>query len=526
MSENKYESRFVLGTTLFALITSVIGAYTIIFENSYGEPSFGLFLFYTLMGVLDLSLLFYFKLIKKVDFFSISLAVVYFVLSSSFILTQKDQFFTAVLLVPIFTFMNAYLTTDVLREHFFIRFILGGLYYVGGKFIAFFEYISSLIDSVRFGKNVSKSNASDAIKTGIIFIIIGLPVIFLIVNLLSASNDQFSKTITDLFDWHINFGINFGRAIFVIMVSLYLITDIYFLKIFERFETQVSKSINLQLRNVKNILRAGVLTVTILNIFYLFFIFIDLGQDFNNARNLLLSKGVNSYSEFAVGRFWELITISMINLVIFYVFTGFYKKLNTENSKVLKPFIATNLVILFINSLGLITSVHQRLSLYESGYGFTDKRLIAHLFIFVLAIVFVISLAAIFRVNHAKYQLASIAIVLLFLSFYTALPTDYFANKMNYELAKQGKIDEYDPTYASGSYYCITDKGYLHDFRETQSSKDSLIVANEIIKENKLTINSEDRKCLENSLESEKKRPTPNWREFNLANYVLRQNIK
>lgn len=520
---SKSHPKLALWTTVFALPTAIIGAFLLIYNNA-NFMSLGMFLFFMIMGIFDLLLLAKFKLIKSLNVFSIATIISYFVLTFGFIITTKDQFINFFILFFLFTLMNIALCTEVLREHLLIRSILGGVYYVGGKFIAFFEYITSLVDSIRFGNKVSKSGAVDFIKTGLIFAIIGIPVILIIVSLLSASNDQFAKAVNQLFDWHLNLGINFVRLIFIIFVSLYLVTDIFFLKVFERFEKQVEKNIDLSLGNTKNFLRAGVLTVIILNIFYLFFIFIDLGQDFTNARNLLISKGVSTYSEFAVGRFWELITISLINLVIFYAFTGFYKKLNPENSKILKPVVTTNLLILFINSLGLIVSVHQRLSLYESGYGFTDKRLLAHLFVFILVIIFALSLAALFNKEHSKLQLISVSIVLTFLCIYSALPTDYIANKLSYEMAKTGKIAVYDPTYAAGTHYCYSedDEFFIsNDF----TSDDSLFVAKEILQENKVSLKPNDRICLEKALKAEANKGPQDWREFNLARYLLDQTI-
>jgi hypothetical protein len=519
MSDNENSKNIALSTTLFALLTSIIGSVLTIGSYLPFEPVLGAFLFFTMVGIGDLVLLYRsgFKLNK--DFFSITLIVCYFLLTLGFIINTKEHSINIFLLLILFPIMNLSLTSNLLKEHFIIRYLLNGLYYIAGKFIGLFSYLKELTEAISLkvsANNPSKINTkltTDLVKTLALFVIIGLPVIILIVALLSSSNDAFGNTISQIFSFNFDAGVNFSRFIFVAIVSLYLITDIYFLKEAKKTEKSLSVSITTQdLNTSKLLLRTGALTLIVINVFYVFFCFSEIGYDFSNARGLLLERGLHSYSEFAVGRFWELIVVSLINLGIFYVLTGSFKKLTKDNSKYLRNILIGNFVILFINSLGLILSVNARLSLYESGYGFTDKRLFSHAFAFMLLIVFVLFIVAIFKKNYVKYQLGAMAIMTLFFCLYTALPTTYIISKVNYDLAKADKIDEYDPFYNEDDltmYDCLTYPASTYNPTTKQYeykpcceaiSTESLPIAKQTLREGKITLSTEEKECLEQNI--------------------------
>ena len=441
-------------TILFSSSISLFGSFLLISPfskfNLYSLPDFACFIWVILILLGNLFLLY--KIFKlRINFFTSLLLLSYIVVSFGFILNLKNHLINFIFLIFILIVLNINLITSVFGKYFLSRYFLVSLIFLESKIEGVLKFRKNFCFEL---KNYLKTK-SDSIKIipdwKIIklFSLTGVPIILLVIILLQRANTGYLQWVTNYFFSFDFFQIFFFRLIFFIIALLYITSEIYFLfRIKELYKKIENSKINYSDEIQINWFKVGLVTMFLLNLFYLLFIVAELKYDFGSLSNLIIAKKFHSYSALAVSRFWELILVSFINLGIMYSLVGYFREQKLTN-KILKNSFLINIFFLAINTFFLIFSSYRRLSFYIDFYGFTTRRLLSYCFLPVLLIILFLFCLSFFIKKYQKCFQISFGILILYFAIFIALPTGYIVNKINFERFKDNKIIKFDPYYST-----------------------------------------------------------------------------
>lgn len=278
-----------------------------------------------------------------------------------------------------------------------------------------FKAISLKIDNVFKKSNISKSK--------ILSFLIVIPVIIIILALLSSADMIFNNIFNNFFDILRKFSIdNFlGRLITMFILFIYLGSTISYLIFgFSKEEDRNIKEHKIENFTIK-------LLLTSLNIIYIFF-------DFIQIRSLIFHQGLTNinYAEYARSGFFQLMFISVINIVIIL--------LSKKSNKETKYNNAMGIIMILLTFVIIISSF-LRMYMYESTYGYTLLRLLVYVSLITETILLIPTLVYILnpKINILNNYVIITTIVYTTLSL---SPVDYFIAKNNINrYHKTNKID-------------------------------------------------------------------------------------
>ncbi|WP_407271670.1 DUF4153 domain-containing protein [Radiobacillus sp. PE A8.2] len=274
-------------------------------------------------------------------------------------------------------------------------------------------------------KNMEDQTASQ-LKRVLIGLLIGIPLLLFVTGLLMSADAVFENIIGSIPRFIVQ--LNMQEQVFrTIAVIIYFLVIFGILQVLIHYrskqETQVVESTN-------NLRFDSVIVMTILGLLtsvYLLFTAIQFTYFFGGLKDGL------TYAEYARKGFSELVVVTLVNWTILISCLKFVKK----DSIALK--VIYSLIIVF--SGVMLASAYQRLSLYESAYGFTLDRIFAHAFMIFLFIIFAYTLIRVWLVH---LSLLHFYLITGFL-FYTALnimPLEQMIVDNNLERYENtGKID-------------------------------------------------------------------------------------
>lgn len=289
-----------------------------------------------------------------------------------------------------------------------------------------FDYIDRLFKDVK-EKVIGSLKINDNTKRVIKSLIIVLPIILVILLLLSSADMVFGSMFDGLFDLveKISFNNIIGRIVFIVILFTYIGATLYYLK--NRFSTSLYKEKDSKVIDnyTINIL------LTSLNFIYIIF-------DFIQIKSLLLHQVGNTitYAEYAREGFFQLMFISLINLIIILL----SKKSKNTN------YIKISSICMILLTLIIIMSSIYRMYLYESMYGYTVLRLLVYVTLFTEIILIIPTISYILKskVNILKYYMIIIT------SIYTLInlvSIDYVIAQNN--IRRYYKTDKIDLYYLS-----------------------------------------------------------------------------
>jgi len=162
-------------------------------------------------------------------------------------------------------------------------------------------------------------------------------------------------------------------------------------------------------RKVDNYVIATI--ITILNVIYLLFSIIQFSYLFTQ----IGVKANFDYATYARSGFFELVFVSVINLILILVSTTNRQK-GTKEVEIYKK--VMNVMLCVFNIIILISSWY-RMYLYESTYGYTTLRLLVYIGIFTEAILLMITMLYIFKekINILKYYFIVIVSVYVIINY-------------------------------------------------------------------------------------------------------------
>ena len=327
--------------------------------------------------------------------------------------------------VPILIFIQTTLLAKKNRyEWYSLRFIQDVIHSI---------FVKTLVDIPRpfeifAGIAARKGKSKKTVVTSkvVIGLLISVPLLLLIFMLLSSADQVFQHYTENVFKFLNNINIVPDEALartFIILVFSFIFFSYFWNMLYSKISEATEKE-NLAARVTDNIIMITVLIS--INLVYIFFVVIQFTYLFGGA-NYALPQSI-THSEYARRGFFELVTVTLINLSVLLVSLNFTKKGSKISSRILKILNA----LLVVCTAIMLYSAHFRMSLYEQAYGYTYLRILTHAF---MILIFAFLLAALYKIWSDKFSLVK-AYIIIALTAYVILNyvnIDVIISKNNFE---------------------------------------------------------------------------------------------
>lgn len=304
---------------------------------------------------------------------------------------------------PVFAVLNFFMIPILLVAHtllltsnnqykwFESQFLMDLLYGIFarplGNFLKPFSLISKL---AKKRATLGKFTVLGKVLTGLL---ISIPLLIVIVPLLVSADDVFRyfiERIPNIFK-----DINLNRFVIRLLIVT-IVTCLGFSYLWSLFHSKTaSTDIISGTKILPPVAFLDSITVTtiliLIDALYVFFIAIQFSYLFGSLTDGLPHNF--TYAQYARKGFFELVAVTLINLGILIGNINYVKASGSKIDKVVKVLNTTLVISTFI----MLLSAHIRMSLYEEAFGFTYLRVLTHAFMGYLFVLFVVSLAKIWR---------------------------------------------------------------------------------------------------------------------------------
>ncbi len=331
-------------------------------------------------------------------------------------------------------------------------------------------------------------------------ILTGLIVIIVLI-LLASADSEFASLFFDILDAIINLSLPSLVIRIGVIILLFFYISSFFINILSK-GNGLNEINNEEENNKKENLTINMILTT-LNIIYLIFCFTQIKQ--------LLTVEDIIYSEFARKGFFQLMLVTLINLLVILKATSKDLK-ETEKQKKYKK---TMCIIMIIFTFILIILSFAKMNLYISQYGDTRLRLLVNFTLLTETILLIpTSLYIMYsKINLAKSYLIIVTTMYCIINF--ANIDNVIAKRNIQRFEETGKIDIW---YLTGELDKAT---VVKELYELKSIKPKAEIQNEYIKNN---LNTYINKFIENT-KSELPEET-SIQEFNLTKWKAKKFIK
>lgn len=186
--------------------------------------------------------------------------------------------------------------------------------------------------------------------------------------------------------------------------------------------------------------RLGFIEISIvlgsLTALFLFFVIIQAAYLFGGESNIT-SQGY-TYAEYARRGFFELIAVSILTMGLI-VGARLIAKVDTPRHEQTLQGLSIGLILM---ALIMLVSAYRRLSLYEDAYGYTHLRVVSHVFMIWLGLLFLILIADLLKVYPNLFWMGSVGVSVGFWMTLNIINLDAFIAKHNIERYTQtNKLD-------------------------------------------------------------------------------------
>ena len=304
---------------------------------------------------------------------------------------------------------------------------------VNNVFSLIFEPLSKIDNIFRLiNSNKKESDSKKNIGKILKSLLIIIPIVIFIIYLLSSADEVFRIFFNDLFEWIKNLTLEriirelIARGLIIFIIFIYISSVLNYIifnyknldnkekVVFKKYDTTTIKML-----------------LTILNVIYVFF-------DIIQIRSLLLHRMAMdiTYSEYARRGFFELLIVSLLNLIFILI----AKKQESEKDG---KYIKVNSIIMVFLTLIIIASSFIRMYMYQDAYGCTFLRLmtyvvlITEVFMLVPTIMYILDS----KIKILRYY---IPIAVIMYTLVNLLPVDSYIAHYNIErYYATGKLDLY-----------------------------------------------------------------------------------
>ena len=304
-------------------------------------------------------------------------------ISATYFIFNNEFFYTCniVTLILLFSIMIIMLVIDKVTIGTMIRkvvyLLLGPVEFLEEAFGSIIETIAKL-----FKKKEINKKKNETVRKIILGIVITIPILIVVLILLASADTIFFSEIVNLLFNVFSLGIFeseayvnlFLRIIIILFLSVYLIALLYNIVEDNFCDNDVKSK---EKKGIDKII--GNTVLTILNIVYLIFCYIQISALFMKKGNMLDYE----YATYARQGFFQLMAVSLINLGLILIT---YRRNNQD-----KKFNYTKImnICLAIFTLIILCSSFYRMYLYEQEFGYTFLRLMVYFVLITEAILII-----------------------------------------------------------------------------------------------------------------------------------------
>ncbi|KUO73487.1 MAG: hypothetical protein APF81_05205 [Desulfosporosinus sp. BRH_c37] len=244
---------------------------------------------------------------------------------------------------------------------------------------------------VKRGAIPGKFRVVSKILTGLL---IAIALLIVIVPLLASADDVFRRLVEQIPDVFKGISINEFVARLIIVTVVTCLVFSYLWSLFSS-KTRLNETVadNDSLHKSRAFLDPITVTtmLVLIDLLYAFFIAIQFSYLFGSLRYGLPQDF--TYAQYARKGFFELVAITIINLMILLGNMNFIKFAGGKIDKVVRSLNTALVVSTFI----MLLSAHFRMSLYEEVFGFTYLRVLTHAFMVYLFVLFAVTLGKVWQ---------------------------------------------------------------------------------------------------------------------------------
>ena len=416
----------VLGSFLIAILHSIL---------FYGQKlGLSVFLFCLALGFFLIYILDKNKKIKNRKALLLSIPII--LISATYFIFNNSFFYIANIIVLIILFVLMIIFA-VFEKTTIGLIISKAAYLILGPIEFLEEAVGSIIEAIEglLKKRDIPKEKNEKVRKIIIGIIIAIPILIVVLILLSSADSIFSNELKEVISTVFSLDIFesetyvnlFFRIIIILIISVYLIALLY-----NVIEDNYCEAEKIEKRKWKIDETIGNTILTILNLVYLVFCYIQISVLFMKTGNMQNFD----YASYARQGFFQLMAVSLINLIIILITSK-----RNEISKKLNYTKLMNLLLAVFTLIILVSSFY-RMYLYEQEYGYTFLRLMVYFALITEGILIFPTIMYIldFKINLTKIYFVVIIIMYIVVNY---INIDYVIAKRN--------IDRYF-TDTSGTY--------------------------------------------------------------------------
>lgn len=269
-----------------------------------------------------------------------------------------------------------------------------GIGSVADVFTNYIEYRQSYVTKER-----KKSFKNPQVRAALLGLILACPVVFIVIIILATSDIVFEYMIGNIIESIYDLKI-IGNVFWIVFMAVMMYFIAYgLLSQFVKKYGKEEKLLDIQ----KQEPMAAITFSGILLVVYMIYSCVQIGALFLG--KMTLPEGY-TYSQYAREGFIQLLFVCILNFGIVMVCYSFFRE-----SKILKSILALMTVCTFI----MIASASFRMGMYVQAYGLTRKRVLVFWLLFVLFLLFLGVLAAIWREGFPLFQYGTATVVGMYL---------------------------------------------------------------------------------------------------------------